>query len=59
MKYLVTWHFSNETVEFAGHCRYYDNKIEAYNDFKHFRSNTNFYNVHLLEIQEKEEKENK
>lgn len=59
MKYLVTWHQANDPADWAGGCRYYNDRLEAYTDYKHFKSNSNFHNVHFLEIQEKEDKEEK
>lgn len=57
MKYLVTWNYNNDPIEWAGGCRYYKDRLEAYTDFKHFRANSNFHNVHFLEIKEKEDTE--
>lgn len=61
MKYLVTWNYAGNPVTWAGGCRYYDDKIAAYSDYKLFKDNSNFHNVHFIEIKEKgdeiEEKE--
>lgn len=53
MKYLVTWNYTGNPITWAGGCRYYDDKIAAYNDYKLFKGNSNFHNVHFIEIKEK------
>lgn len=55
MKYLVTWNYKGNPVTWAGGCRYYTDRLEAYNDYKLFKGNTNFHNVHFIEIKEKGE----
>lgn len=56
MKYLVTWHQWNEPTEWAGACRYYNDRTEAYADYKLFKDNDNFHNVHFIVIKEKGDK---
>ena len=52
MKYLVTWNYNNDPDTWCGGCRYYENKLDAYTDYQHFKNNTNFRNVHFLEVKE-------
>lgn len=57
MKYLVTWQTAGEPSEWASSCRFYNERNEAYEDYKLFKDNHNFGNVHFIQINEKDDNE--